>query len=148
MYIPFIHCLEATIVIYYIYYIDDDFLSLFSSLNLTFYLCEWTFFSVYLLRVKKKKKEMGAGVLSLTDPFINRRLHTYKTCWISRNLSFTPELILLYILSYPQKKKIIKDEHVCRCQKNILSYDNIKLILLSKHLWYIERETVYKKKLK
>lgn len=86
----FIHCLEVAIW----WFLTQSYILL-MSMNIFFYL-------MYLLRIKKKKKKkkkkMGAGVLSLIDPFINRRLYIYKTCWIRKNLSFT----LGHILSYPE----------------------------------------------
>jgi hypothetical protein len=60
-------------------------------------------FSVYLLRVKKnkkKKKGMGAGVLSLTDPFINRRLHTQNV--LNQQESFVYPYSFFFT-SYPAK---------------------------------------------
>jgi hypothetical protein len=89
-------------------------LSLFFSFQ-SYILFMWmSIFPLYLLRVKKnnnkeEKKEMRAGVLSLTDSFINRRLHIYKTCWIIRNLSFA-----LYSLSKNSTRKdIITVLRVC-----------------------------------
>ena len=75
---------------------DDDGFHRYSSLPLysilhSVYLNEQ--YSVYLLSEEKRREEeeeheRGAGVLSLTDPFINRRLGTHRTCRISRDLPF------------------------------------------------------------